>query len=311
MRIERMPGNPIITPSSSPAIGDNINGPSLIRVPEWVTNPLGRYYLYFAHHKGKHIRLAWADELAGPWRIHEPGALQLEHSLYPTELDIDGLIAKFRAAGREMGEFLYAHIASPDVVVAKQQRQVRMYYHGMLENGTQVTRVATSDDGLHFTARPEILARPYLRMFHRPDAWYGMAMPGIFYRSVDGLSAFEEGPTLFESNMRHAALLQRDNTLHVFWTRVGDAPEHILLSKIDLTPDWHAWRAGEPVDVLSPESDWEGSALPLVPSVRGAIEKPANQLRDPAIYEEDGQYWLLYSVAGESGIAIARLMPED
>ena len=26
----------------------NINGPSLVRVPEWVENPLGKYYLYFA-----------------------------------------------------------------------------------------------------------------------------------------------------------------------------------------------------------------------------------------------------------------------
>ncbi|NET62179.1 MAG: hypothetical protein F6K47_40550, partial [Symploca sp. SIO2E6] len=34
--------------------GSNINGPSLIRVPEWIENPLGRYYLYFAHHQGKY-----------------------------------------------------------------------------------------------------------------------------------------------------------------------------------------------------------------------------------------------------------------
>ena len=26
----------------------NINGPSLIKVPDWVKNPLGNYYLYFA-----------------------------------------------------------------------------------------------------------------------------------------------------------------------------------------------------------------------------------------------------------------------
>ena len=30
----------------------NINGPSLIKVPHWMENPLGKYYLYFAHHKG-------------------------------------------------------------------------------------------------------------------------------------------------------------------------------------------------------------------------------------------------------------------
>ena len=36
-----------------------------------------------------------------------------------------------------------------------------------------------------------------------------------------------------------------------------------------------------------------------------------NQLRDPAIYEEDGGVYLLYAVAGESGIAIAELHFED
>ena len=47
-RAVRFPQNPIVTPASSPSIGDNINGPSLIRVPAWVERPLGRYYLYFS-----------------------------------------------------------------------------------------------------------------------------------------------------------------------------------------------------------------------------------------------------------------------
>jgi hypothetical protein len=31
------------------------------------------------------------------------------------------------------------------------------------------------------------------------------------------------------------------------------------------------------------------------------------QLRDPAIFREDGKTYLLYSIAGESGIAVAEL----
>jgi hypothetical protein len=50
VRAVRLPGNPIVTPASSPTLGENINGPSLILVPSWVERPLGRYYLYFAHH---------------------------------------------------------------------------------------------------------------------------------------------------------------------------------------------------------------------------------------------------------------------
>ena len=54
-------------------MGSNINGPSLIRVPDWLPNPLGKYYLYFAHHKGEYIRLAYADDLSGPWTTYEAG----------------------------------------------------------------------------------------------------------------------------------------------------------------------------------------------------------------------------------------------
>ncbi len=39
----------------------------------------------------------------------------------------------------------------------------------------------------------------------------------------------------------------------------------------------------------------------------GALEGPVHALRDPAVYEESGKTYLLYAVAGESGIAIARL----
>ena len=64
MRITRLLDRPIIGPDLHPSLGPNIQGPSLIRVPGWVPNPLGRYYLYFADHKGSYIRLAYADALA-------------------------------------------------------------------------------------------------------------------------------------------------------------------------------------------------------------------------------------------------------
>src|SRR3954451_19188700 len=77
--VERFAENPIIRPAMLPGKdGQNINGPSLIRVPDWVETPLGKYYLYFAHHRGKYIRLAYADRLQGPWTIHKPGTLSLD-----------------------------------------------------------------------------------------------------------------------------------------------------------------------------------------------------------------------------------------
>ena len=77
IRVERLGNGPIITGNMDSRMGDNVNGPSLIRVPDWLPNPLGRYYLYFGHHQGGFIRLAFADDLHGPWRIYAPGTLQL------------------------------------------------------------------------------------------------------------------------------------------------------------------------------------------------------------------------------------------
>ncbi len=306
IRIRRLPGNPILRPGMDARMGENLNGPSLVRVPDWVEGRLGRYYLYFADHQGTYIRLAFADRIEGPWTVHEPGTLRLEDSLFPASRAAltggDADLERLYEAG-----FLYCHIASPDVHVDEEARRFRMYYHGWHEDRRQLTRVALSRDGLHFEARPEILGNPYWRGFHHRGAHYGMVMPGWILRSQDPLGGYELGLQLFPDEMRHAALRVEGDELQVFWTRVGDAPERILLSRVTLEGDWRTWCAGAEEPVLRPETEWEGAHLPNEPSVRGFAPTPANQLRDPALFEEEGRLWLLYSVAGERGIAIAEI----
>jgi len=293
MHPARLAHNPIVTPEMSPSLGDNINGPSLIRVPAWVTRPLGRYYLYFAHHQGKYIRLAYADHLDGPWKVYEPGTLQITQATA-----------------------CHDHIASPDVHVDTQERRILMYFHcpaqGVGKNiEDQKTLLATSPDGLHFTARPTPLGPAYFRVFHWNGYYYAVARAGVFLRSRDGVTPFEQGPTLFSEDprlvLRHAAVDLEGNRLAVYYSRIGDAPESILVSYIDLTPDWMTWKASPPVIVLSPETDYEGANKPLVPSKIGLAPGKVRQLRDPAIFREGSQTYLLYSIAGESGIAIAKL----
>ena len=316
VHVTRLLDRPIITPDLDPSVGPNIQGPSLIRVPEWVTARLGRYYLYFADHKGRYIRLAYADRLLGPWKLHVPGSLQLEGSYLLTEppQGPPETLARLRAAPKPatlshdvFTEATTPHIASPDVHVDEVNRRIVMYYHGLNGLQQQVTRAATSVDGIRFVARPEVLGRTYFRAFPHQGYIYALAMPGQFYRSRDGLSGFEEGPLLFNPNMRHSALLKRGDTLFVFWTEVGDVPESILLSTIDLSGDWAIWSESPAAEVLRPERSWEGADAPLVPSVRSTAYGHVNQLRDPAIFEEDGRIYLLYAVAGESGIAIAEV----
>ncbi len=318
MRATRLAGNPIVRPDMDHRMGSNVQGPSLIRVPEWVPDPLGRYYLYFADHKGAYIRLAYADDLEGPWKIHSPGSLHIEDSHFLTSPaavpdDVDPQSDRWRVASvvgapTPIDSATKPHIASPDVHVREDLREIVMYFHGLEGFRFQRTRVASSKDGIHFTAtEPLIGSSTYLRAFRHDGRWYALGMPGVFYRSADGLADFERGPGLFPNTMRHAALLVRGDTLFVFWSNVGDEPEHILVSTIDISGDWSGWQASEPRTVLLPEEQWEGADLPLVPSVRDAINVRVRQLRDPAVLEEDGRTYLLYSVAGEAGIAIAEL----
>lgn len=274
----------LIVPNMDSRMGSNINGPSLVRVPDWVPSPLGRYYLYFAAHSGTYIRLAYADDLRGPWRTYEPGVLPLAESLFED------------------------HIASPDVHVDEERRELRMYYHGVVRDDVQMTRVATSRDGLYFSPREPLLGKSYFRVFRWRDAYYALAMPGVMYRSEDGMADFRDGPTLFSERMRHSAVRVAGETLHVFYTNAGDCPERILLSEIDLRPDWTSWTATPPATVLEPEVAYEGGDLPLVPSQRGEIDVPVRQLRDPAIYMEAGRTFLVYAVAGERGLALAELL---
>ena len=297
--ITRLGDGPIITPDMDARMGGNIQGPSLIKVPGWVEDPLGVYYLYFADHRGSYIRMAYADAVTGPWTVYSPGTMKLEDSYFPTTCPPCS-----QAPGRVAP--VYVHIASPDVHVREDLQQIVMYMHGR-DEGTQLTRLAVSKDGIHFKGNPEVLGRPYFRVIHHGDYYYAMSMPGYLYRSRDGLSNFEAGPRFFSDEMRHSALLIRNELLYVFYSQRGDSPEHILLSTIDIAGDWLNWQESKPIEVLRPETDWEGANLPIKTSRSGYIDVPVNQLRDPTIYQENGETYLLYSVAGEGGIAIASL----
>ncbi|HOX36698.1 MAG TPA: hypothetical protein PL033_01810 [Candidatus Brocadiia bacterium] len=288
MRVERLQGNPIIAPDMDARMGDNINGPSLIKVPAWVEKPLGKYYLYFAKHHGDYIRMAFADKLEGPWKMHEPGTLQLKHS------------------------YCAGHIASPDVHVDDARREILMYYHGgaVPPLKGQSSRLAISKDGLNFKAFPQDLGRAYFRVFRHGGYYYAITTGGLFLRSKDAEGPFEAGPTLFTVDLRHAAVKLDGGVLTVFFSNKRECPEHILAARMLLTPDWTQWKAGEAVSLLKPETVYEGADCPLVPSVNGKILERVNQLRDPGIYREGGDTHLLYSIAGEHGIAIGKLIEE-
>lgn len=314
MRAEHFPTNPLITPRPDAHIGDNINGPSVIRVPAWVTEPLGRYYMYFGHHTGGYIRLAYADTIFGPWSIYRPGAISLEESPF------------------------VGHIASPDVHVvdprsaaayegsarrwAGRGPHIRMYYHGKPSEAAggmeQKTACAVSGDGLSFSPVGGFLGKPYFRVFMHEGDVYAISIPGWLYRAPaiadsEQLDAgadaapFECGPLLFGEDSRHFALLHQGDHLLVFYTVRREAPERIYACSIELSGDWREWKAGRSEVLLEPQTRYEGASLPLRPSRKGPARGPVRELRDPCVYEEDGRIFLFYSFAGEQGIAAAEV----
>lgn len=304
--VERLGEGPVIhadMPGLKGELGENIDGPSVIRVPDWIENPLGKYYMYFAHHRGEYIRLAYADSPEGPWTVYEPGTLKL---------------------GRTSAVH---HIASPDVIVDEANRRLVLYFHGPVEMPgvdyggrpyRQRSFAATSANGIDFTPASGAIAPPYMKAFHHGGMTYGLAMAdkrsayplwlrsGQFVRSEDGVSAFEEGPRIIDE-MRHAALLVDGDILRIFYTRIGAEPERIMSTTVDLRPDWSEWTATAPVEVLRPEKNYEGADVPLEASAGGMSYGREHAVRDPGVLKVGDAIYLYYSIAGERGIAVAKV----
>ncbi|MEI9863711.1 MAG: hypothetical protein WDN00_03965 [Limisphaerales bacterium] len=291
VRAVRFDTNPLIKPGMANLPGENINGPSLIRVPAWILHPLGKYYLYFADHQGEYIRMAYADELAGPWTIYAPGVLQRTQTV------------------------CLKHIASPDVHVDEAKQEIRMYFHGPVKNDEQLSFLSHSKDGLQFTAETQPLGPSYFAVFQYGGWFYTVTKidggPGNVYRAKDAATPFQLGPKLIP-NMRHSAALVIGDTLWLLFTKIGDAPESIEVVRIDLTKDWQKWPRvmSAPQLVLKPEKDYEGAELPVVPSIVGGSKQMEHALRDPGIFQENGHIYLIYAVAGERGLAMAELFFE-
>ncbi|MDN3666961.1 hypothetical protein ACFFU1_08020 [Algibacter miyuki] len=264
-------------------LGENINGPSVIKVPDWIENPLGQYYMYFAHHHGKFIRLAYSDSPTGPWTVYKPGVLHID---------------KTAAKG---------HIASPDVIIDEETKTIRMYFHGYNQDKSgQKTFFSTSKNGLDFIASETVLGPSYFRVFKYKSNYYAL-VKGTFYQSEDGMKAFKKG-ALILPNARHTALKLNGDKLEVFYSQKGDAPERILSCEVDLSEDsWQGWKANAPKEVLKPKMDYEGVNLPIQKSVKGFSRKPLHELRDPAILIDNKDVYLYYSVSGEFGIGVAKL----
>lgn len=334
--------------NASKSEGNNINGPSVIRVPDWIppeqrAAPAARYYLYFAHHSGDYIRLAWARAIEGPWQLYRTGAGVAIGERGVLDMGIERRIS----LGSDLA--ITSHIASPDVHIDHRARRIVMYFHGLTQLGStrlkdQQTYVATSPTGLDFSAGivPVPLSVSYLRVFEYNGQLQGLS-PNLFHRPRDSADpwavrgdradiengAWESHNTRFleipidqqplqslrripNPRPRHLALHRDGNLMHVFYTIKEHSPERILATSVDLSvPDWfQVAPRTSPVEILWAEREWEGGTLAPTPSRKGASRKLENALRDPFVLMDEGVLYLFYAGGGERGIGLARLAPQ-
>lgn len=305
MKAKRIGEGPLITPQTASSIGENINGPTLLKVPGWVKNPLGKYYLYFAHHRGTFIRLAYSDRIDGPYTVYEPGVLDLASCPHLYQDPAGGL----------------GHVASPEILVDEQKQRIILYYHGCRRNAQtlrdQASFAAISEDGINFDAScADEYGYIYLRAFRHKGYVYTMDMKGTLRRSPDGMTPMETGINIFgtddvyhrEFDVRHFCFLKKtEELMYVMFSIRGSCPESLCFSTINIGDDWTKWHFNGYETVMQPEKDYEGVQYPLEKSVWGD-QVNVRQLRDPFMYEEDGRTYVFYTVAGECGIALAELL---
>lgn len=344
-------GQPIITEAMFEALGAttyesyNINGPSVIRVPDWIapenrTDPDATYYMYFAHHGGNYIRMAWAMDIEGPWHLYQVGSGVGSGDRGVLDLGSDDEI------NIGNGITIYDHVASPDVFVDDINQRIVMYFHGPTRvNGSssQKSLVATSSYGLDFTSsiEPVRLGRFYFRVFEYQGNLYATSNSGYLFKALDPNDPWTP-PTGFDFKddlwairsdspfqndiddanfadvpdeplrVRHSTVRLVADTMQVLYTRIGDCPERIMMSTMDLSVgDYELWDSTfPPRENLQAELDWEGGDIPPTNSQGSTAPENVNQLRDPYIFKDnDGTLYLFYCGRGEDAIGVAHIRP--
>lgn len=307
MKIKRVIDKPLISNESNPELGGNINGPTVIKVPDWISSPLGKYYMYFANHQGKCIRMAYADNIIGPYTIYDGEVLSIAETPYTH------------------------HIASPEIVIDDKNKKIVMFYHGcgvtdtsQAESG-QWTTYSESKDGLFFISDNLYLVPSYLRVVKVGDNYLGSTggpkrpvynfeqslrtipeLIGQIGIRSEPFCRFENGEPIDSMyRIRHLCFdLESNNRLWIYYSNVCDTPERIKRVCVD-PKDWSAEFYEE---VLQSELDYEGVNEPIVKSEGGCKNYPVHELRDPYIINDNGHKYMFYTVAGEDGIAVVEIV---
>ncbi len=199
-RVERLNGGePIITAEmfaeagATDREGRNINGATMIRLPDWLpreerAHPAAEYYLYFGHHGGRYIRMAWSATPIGPFTLYQVGeGVPMGDRGVLDMGDSNELEATTNSTYRVGG-----HISSPEVLVDDENRRFVLYFHGVGRGGIgtspQYTMTAVSSNGLEFgdNILPCSPGNAYFRVFHAHGQAYAFGNGCTLWKAPEG-----------------------------------------------------------------------------------------------------------------------------
>lgn len=290
----------IISKMNLPKVmSDNINGPSCLRTPNFIKNPVGKYLLYFAHHTGEFIRIAYSEDIFTGWKI-------LDHKINNVS---------------EEKEF-HDHVASPDIYVDNIEKSVYMFFHSRIKGSRkQKTFLSKSNDGINFALVKGDLNLPfYFRHVTIETKTFAVTKGGNLYinmvnpiantwRALNNINTGKSNEEVMHNSsgsIRHASLIYYMKIFIAFYSRIGDSPERIYAAKI-VENGKGLWLMSNEFEITRPELNFEGANLDIEASVAGPSLHEENALRDPYVMQDGEDYFLFYACAGESGIAVGKL----
>jgi hypothetical protein len=304
-------GNPIVTPSDyNWNMGHhNIMFPCVVDMSRYLESPIDRFYLYLAAHNGKSIGLATAPQPLGPWTMYADNPVfRLEDASPP-----------FRG-----------HISSPELVAVNRDYRFYLYFHGPCdypERRGQMTGLAFSNDGVHFTPSPgnpilttgpkgawDSAMTAYLRVLPYREGFIGLYMghdgappkrPRVA-QSAEGVATSVDGvrwekwtgnPLLTIGDgdfggIRHVALLRQADGLYIVYSPrtdedLGTEVLRLARARLGETPD--NWGKPEKLGaILEPTEAWE-----------------KQELRDPFLLRHENELYLYYAGGDETGLGVA------
>jgi len=278
----------------------SICNPCLIKTPKWIKKKLGKYYLYFADHRGKFIKLLYSDHLDRGWKYLDKKILHLKSK---PKLDA------------------YNHIASPEIYVNKKEKQIYIFTHSHSRSKIgQWTYLSNSKDGINFSKKfNKPLAPFYLRFFYHKKYYYGIVKGADLWRSRNINIKFQQCQNLLtrkksktnlhnkNGSIRHLGILKKKNYLHCVFSKIGDKPERIYYTKIHLSKNYLNWKFQKIKEILRPTFPYEGSKLKLKKSKAGDAPRGENALRDPYLFVDGKKTYLIYCVKGEKNFALCEI----